>query len=55
MKIESLIADETYFGSPDRAKPDILGIIIVCVFEQFRPLLWFGSNVVMYESPLEPY
>ena len=53
MKVECLIADETSFRSPDRVERDILGII-VCVFEQFRPLLWFGTHVMMYESPLEP-
>ena len=44
MKIETLVADVTAVGSPDRAERTILEVILArhC-FGQFRAYLWLGG------------
>ena len=48
-----MVADATTVGSPDRAKRDILGMILD-VFCQFRLLQWPGSQFVIRNSLLSP-
>ena len=54
MKIKWLVTNVTAVGSPGRAERAILRVILAgrC-FGQFRPYLWSGSHIVMYEPPLE--
>ena len=46
MKIEGLVADVTPVGSLDRAKRDILEMVLD-IFGQFRLLLWSEGHFVM--------
>ena len=53
MKIEGLIADVTSIGFPARAEHDIFRVILGA-FWPIQAILWTGSYVVIWESPLEP-
>ena len=53
MKIEWLVTDVTAVESPDRAERAIFGVILG-IFGQFRPFLWWGATLWCRKPILSP-